>query len=759
MTTSNAFLLLACLAAAPGQAAKYSVLHTFPAAPEGSVPYAGLVQDPAGNFYGTASGSTNGPGVVFELSNTGTYTVLHTFKTGDLPFGGVIRDTGGNLYGTTFLGGASNLGVVFKLTRSGQYSILHHFSGKDGSEPYGTLLLDAAGNLYGSTVLGGKSNYGVVFKLDPSGTETVLHSFNGGADGAEPYAGLIEDAEGNLYGATAYGGDALSYGVIFKLDSTGKETVLYTFNGYDGAYPRGNLLMDSAGNLYGTTEEGGTGGCGIVFKLDPQGALTTLHNFTGGATTPFDGAYPYAGVIMDAARNLYGATSSGAYPGTVFMLDPAGDETILYTFTCDYYQNDPSSLNACVPMGPLIQDAAGNLYGTTIDGGIDQLGTIFELSTSGTESLLFSFPAMTSGAQPAAGLVRDSAGNLYGTTLGGGAYPCNGALGPGPPGCGTVFEMSAGGQETVLYSFTQEANPKGDLLLDSTGNLYGTASTGGTSGAGAVFKLDAGNESVLYSFTGGADGGKPLGGLVEDSAGNLYGVASTGGASNQGVVYELDASGNQTVLHAFTGGLDGGAPLAGLIEDSSGNLYGTASTGGVSNAGVVFKMTTQGTETVLHSFAGPDGSGPAARLLMDSAGNLYGTTASGGASNAGAVFEINAAGNETVLYSFTGRADGKSPEAGLVEDSAGNLYGTTNLGGIEPYSTSSGYGVVFKVGPSGTETVLYSFKGTTDGANPVSDLIMDQEGNLYGTAQYGGESSYVLGTFGAAGGVIFKVVP
>jgi uncharacterized repeat protein (TIGR03803 family) len=252
----------------------------------------------------------------------------------------------------------------------------------------------------------------------------------------------------------------------------------------------------------------------------------------------------------------------------------------------------------------------------------------------------------------------------------------------------------------VLHTFngspTDRAIPgAAHLIGDSAGNLYGTTESGGASGAGVVFKLNKTGETVLYSFTGGADGWSPVAGLIRDSAGNLYGTTFGGGArfgeSGSGVVFKLDTTGTETVLYSFTGGADGGSPAAGLIRDSAGNLYGTTELGGVSGAGVVFKLDTTGTETVLHSFTGPGGENPYAGLIADSAGNLYGTTYGGGASGSGVVFKLDTTGTETVLYSFTGGADGGSPVAGLIRDSAGNLYGTTYEGG------TSDAGVVFKL--------------------------------------------------------------
>jgi len=230
-------------------------------------------------------------------------------------------------------------------------------------------------------------------------------------------------------------------------------------------------------------------------------------------------------------------------------------------------------------------------------------------------------------------LIRDSAGNLYGTTNSGGtAY------------AGVVFKLNTSGQETVLYSFTGGADggyPSYPVVRDSAGNLYGTAGSGGAANFGVVYKVNtSGQETVLYNFTGGADGGYPNG-VIRDSAGNLYGTTSSGGAAGYGVVYKVNTSGQETVLYSFTGGADGGYPNAGVVRDSTGNLYSTTYGGGTANKGVVYELNTSGQETVLHSFTGgADGSLPYAGLILDSKGNLYGTTFYGGKKQAGVVFKL-----------------------------------------------------------------------------------------------------------------------
>ena len=307
-----------------------------------------------------------------------------------------------------------------------------------------------------------------------------------------------------------------------------------------------------------------------------------------------------------------------------------------------------------------------------------------------------------------------------------------------------------------LYSFTGGADggsPAAGVILDPAGNLYGTTAFGGASDQGVVFKLDTtGTETVLYSFTGGTDGGKPQAGLIRDSAGNIYGTTTFGGIasgySGYGVVFKLDTTGTETVLHSFTGGADGSGP-GGVIRDSAGNLYGTTGGGGIANClfggcGVVYKLDTTGTETVLYSFTGgSDGSGPG-DVILDSAGNLYGITDGGGASNLGVVFKLDTTGTETVLYSFTGGADGSGP-AGVILDSAGNLYGITQGGGSANCPLAEAIlmpncGLVYKLDTTGTETVLHTFTGGADGGWP-NGVIRDAAGNLYGTTDGGGASN------------------
>jgi uncharacterized repeat protein (TIGR03803 family) len=379
------------------------------------------------------------------------------------------------------------------------------------------------------------------------------------------------------------------------------------------------------------------------------------------------------------------------------------------------------------------------------------------------EKVVYSFQGGADGAYPFGSLIADTAGNLYGSTAIGGGTGCK-------QGCGTIFKLASEGTETILYAFkggTDGAEPSGALVADSAGNFYGTTMMGGPSNAGTVFKLAPdGTETVLYAFTGGSDGWEPDGTLVMDKNGDLYGTTVMGGgvtACEQylgcGTVFEVKPDGTETVLYAFQGGTDAIAPSGGVIRDASGNLYGAAAAGGTGNenncgggnvgCGAVFKISPGGAETVLYSFqGGSDGFEPLGGLLKDKAGNLYGTTGGGGNSDQGTVFKLASDGTESVLYAFKGGSDGNNPETGVIMDKAGNLYGATaSGGGMHCSHEYGGCGTVFKLAPDGTETVLFAFYGSR-GRLPVAGLLMGKNGLLYGTTTSGGTDN---------DGVVFSV--
>jgi uncharacterized repeat protein (TIGR03803 family) len=368
----------------------------------------------------------------------------------------------------------------------------------------------------------------------------------------------------------------------------------------------------------------------------------------------------------------------------------AGGYKVIHTFS------GHTNGDGAEPWAAPIEDGAGNIYGTTIEGGANNRGTVFKVAPDGTETVYYNFCGKgqcSDGELPHDGVIMDQSGNLYGTaTYGGDAA-----------GQGVVYRLAADGTETILYEFQGSPNdgqyPYGGLLMDKKGNLYGTTVGGGPDNDGTVFKLAPdGTETILHSFTNSAsDGNEPMGSLVADKDGNLYGTTSIGGADDLGTVFSLGPKGF-AVLHSFTDSSgDGAHANPGLIMDKAGNLYGSTCCGGVNDDGIVFRLAPDGTETILHSFAGTagDGQDPVGGLVMDKAGNLYGSTFFGGANNDGAVFKLTPDGTESVLRSFCVEPnckDGAWPEAGPMLDKSGSLYGTTSLSG------KYGDGTIFRIG-------------------------------------------------------------
>jgi uncharacterized repeat protein (TIGR03803 family) len=351
-------------------------------------------------------------------------------------------------------------------------------------------------------------------------------------------------------------------------------------------------------------------------------------------------------------------------------------------------------------------------------------------------TVVYSFAHGADGAGPVAALIQATDGNFYGTTEGGGSQLA-----------GTVFTLTPAGTHTVLHSFGNPGDakdPKAALIQATDGNFYGTTQDGPDSGFGTVFKMTpAGGVTILHAFTdGGLDGGHPLAPLIQASDGNFYGTTLDGGAGSNGTVFRTTPSGVVTILHSFSGGADGGLPYAALVQATDGNFYGTTRIGGASGGvpcsacGTVFRMTLAGTLTVLHTFTGTDGALPLTALIQATDGNFYGTTYQSGSFNGGTVFKMTLAGTVTVLHQFAGGTDGANPLAALIQATDGNFYGTTVHGGGG--NCSGGCGTVFQMTPAGTVTVLHAFTDGTDGGYPNASLLQATDGNLYGTTVSGG---------------------
>lgn len=813
------FLLATLMISSLSFGATEKILHSFNAWPHGYQPSGGLIADTAGNLYGVvAYGGTYGYGAVYKLtpgSNGYTQTLIYNLGAttgGNAPLGSVtgpaspvgtlLIDGEGNLYGAA-VGGTAGGGFIFELVvhSNGQYTekTLRNFHGEDGFNPNGGFIFDKAGNLYGTTENGGglgtrsciDGGCGTVFELSPQANGqwslTTLYRFTGGSDGSLPNANLVFDGAGDLYGSTREGGDVgegLGNGVLFEVSpnaSSWTEKVLYAFTGgTDGGEPD-NIISDSAGNLYGATAVGGSStacrgySCGAVFELSSSGgawAESVLYSFQD-----TDGESPAGALTFGKGGTLLGTTVSGGTSGagTVFQLTPSNgqwSESVLWDFT--------GGKDGWEPFFGVTLGAAGQVFSTAIYGGGNTgNGTVIELT--GTQSGLWKETTLDafvdgSGDGPLVNVIFDSAGNLYGTNSRGGKY-----------GFGSVYELTPSGngawKEQVIYNFLTgsvyngeaEGSGPSNLIFDGAGNLYGETSTGGSAGFGSVFELSPVGSSwvgkTLYSFVGGTDGASPQGGLVWDAAGNLYGTTQTGGTGTGchkaacGTVFELSAAGStwtKATLYNFQGGTtDGEDPVAGLIFDKAGNLYGTTEGGGVDGGnncgigcGAVFELSPSNggwKESILHFFTekGGDGAIPQAGLVLDGAGNLYGTTPTGGLQNetcgigCGTVYELSSVSGggwkETVIYEFT-QLNG--PADRVAFDREGNLYGTTSS-------------LVFELSPAGggewNETTLYTFGpfGSGDGYDPEASLVLDQAGNLYGTTPDGGS---------AQGGTVFEIV-
>ncbi len=793
-------------------AAQESIIYSFVyGGSDGLVPAAGLVSDAKGNLYGTtASGGTYGDGTVYELSPSGTSwteKILYSFGAvsgdGITAKGGLIFDAKGNLYGVTANGGTGTCvlgcGTVFELTPSGgawTEKVLYSFQNDttDGANPLReNLVFDARGNLYGTTNAGGASGFGTVFELvagtGGTWTEKVLYSFqNNSADGINPVAGVVFDAAGNLYGETTQGG-AKGDGTVFELaagSGTWSYKVVHTFAGIDGAQPQGGLLLDAEGNFFGTTYSGGNytdENQGTVFELSPIGGgwvEQVLYNFT---VAP-DGYYPACSLVFDAAGNLYGTTTkggSGNGTGTVFVLNRASGwkETSLHGFA--------GNPDGATPFGTLMFDAAGNLYGTTEAGGANSFGldgVVYKIASVVTAAPKFS-PA--GGAYSATQTVKitDATPNatIYYSINGGSPIQYKSAI--------TVSSSETITAYAISGSLPQSQPANANYQIGATaGTPWFSPSAGTYTLAQSVTITDAAPGAAIYYTTNGStpttSSTKYAGPISVTATETIKALAVASGYTNSAIasaVYTITpiTPPTEKVLYNF-GSItnDGGVPLASLTRDGSGNLYGTTRFGGPNEitygintvtAGTVFELSpgTGGTwtEKVLYNFGATssDGALPIASLVLDSKGNLYGTTLAGGAYGLGTAFELSPGTGgkwtEKILYSFgVSLADGKIPEAGLIFDSKGNLYGTTSVGGTSDTTYGGGYGTVFELSPgtgsTWTENVLYNFSylSQTDGYFPEANLVFDSKGNLWGTTADGGTGQDLEG-----GGTVFELVP
>lgn len=541
-----------------------------------------------------------------------------------------------------------------------------------------------------------------------AGSLTTLHSFNGSPNGLFPSAGLVRGPGGNLYGTTSSGGLS-DGGTVFSVTPAGVLTTLFNFSG--NSTPNAELLVGSDGKLYGTTALGGARGSGSVFSITPAGELTTLYSFTGGT----DGGDPEAALVLGANGNFYGTTRRGGIlnAGTVFSITPAGVLTTIHLLNANEGSN-PARL-------ALGQD--GNFYGVARLGGANNQGTLFRVTPSGGLTVLHVFDGGANGSDPSSGLTQGSDGSFYGTATrgGGGLY-------------GTIFRLTLAGQLTTLYTFSGGANgglPYAGLALGQDGNFYGATQTLGGNGYGTIYRFSlTGGLTTIHSFAVNTEGSSISTTLALGSDGNFYGVARQAGSFGYGTVFSATPTGAVTVLYNFRRSEDGVIPVAGLVQGSDGNFYGTTNLGGLYNYGTIFRMNSAGDLTTLHNFDNATNGGrPNASLVQGADGNFYGTAQQGGAGGGGTAFRITPGGQLTTFYSFSGNSDGYTPVGALALGRDGNFYGTTRSG------PNAAPGAIFRLTPAGSLTTPYTF--TASSYNGLTGLTLGSDGNFYGTTGIG----------------------
>jgi uncharacterized repeat protein (TIGR03803 family) len=713
----------------------FTELYSFPST---YTTRSGLVQASDGNFYGTTYyGGDHGLGSVFRLTPAGILTTLVSFNNtnGANPQAELIQAADGNLYGVTDGGGTNDIalggdGTIFRISTNGTLQSLFSFNSTNGSVPIDALIQGRDGSLYGTTAYGGTNGgYGTIFKITTAGVLTSLSSLN--SSNGYPAGALVQGTDGNFYGVTGSGTNG--YGSIYRVAGNGVVNTLFSFNNTNGAYPHGPLAKGADGNLYGETGYGGTndladgGGGGTLFRLSTNGVLTTLVEFN-----LTNGALPLGGLALGADGNFYGSTAGGTNnEGSYFKLTPNGNLTTLFWY-------DASTTNG-TPQGILARGSDNNFYGTSPFAGAFKYGYAFQLTTNGNFAILGAFRD-PNGSMPTSALLRASDRNFYGTTSGGGTN-----------GYGTIFRMTPAGMVTILHSFDSTVGlyPPIGLIEGSDGDLYGTMLEG-PGGNGAVFRITT---DGIYSIVSSFDGftvAPPMSGVVQGADGNYYG-------STADSVFQMKPDGTLTnfAYFGYFTGFSGiiVAPQNGLVFGKDGNLYGTTSSGGASNLGTIFTVSTHGDFTLLASFNGTNGSNPLGPLIQAADGNFYGTASQGGDYGYGTVFRVTSGGSLSSLASFN-YTNGAYPQAGVVQGIDGALYGVTYDGGSNVFGFPFGPpfysplpGTVFRVTTSGLLSTLVLFD-TSNGSNPEGTLLAAADGSLYGTTAISGS---------AGGGNIFRL--
>lgn len=678
----------------------------------------------------TSNGGPEGKGTAYSIrSDTKAFTVIKGFADwGASPVSDLVRGSDGYLYGMSPNGGTYNHGTLFKISTGGDITVLKHFNlYAEGGYPNGSLIQANDGNFYGMLNSGPSGSTGVIFKITSGGKFTVVRNLSS-ADGGRPHGHLIQAADGHFYGVnTSFG--QYGYGTIFRLTTGGQYTVLKSFNGTtDGANSYASLVQGNDGALYGMTKYGGAKGYGVVFRIETNGSYKVIRSLNPAT----DAGYPVGDLVQGKDGWLYGMAPTGVgYNGVAFKIKTDGSSLSVL------HKMDPST-DGGNPYGSLMLSGDGNFYGmnTLISGGY--AGTAFRMGYSGSLTVIKKFTRTTEGGGPSGNLIQTPDGAFYGMTNDGGKH-----------GKGTIFKL-VGSTLTVLSHLNGSAmgnEPQGNLAIGKDSAYFGTARAGGTYNNGTIYKICGGVTTVLKSFSSYADGSKPAGSLLRAKDGNLYGVAEEGGLYSSGTIFRYTSSGSFNVVRHLKAATDGGYPKGGLVQGADGYLYGTTYSGGANSGGTIFKIKTDGTGfTVLRPLAyATDGTGMLTGLTIGKDANFYGMTG-----NNTRFFRVTKDGAFSVIKTLAYSTDGTAPAGELILGTDGNFYGTTSSGGT--YSA----GVVFRIGADGTITRLRQLNPAADGGNPKGSLVRTSDGTLYGTTSTGGANK--AGTIFKISGTTFNVL-
>ena len=485
------------------------------------------------------------------------------------------------------------------------------------------------------------------------------------------------------------------------------------------------LSLKAQEELLGLTSVGGTQGAGTAFSVKTNGTNFTVQKFFAES-----GSAPSNNLTKGPDGNFYGMTSQGGAnsDGTIFKMTPGGEVTILV--------NLRSADTGSNPQGGLVLGKDNNFYGMTYSGGSSGYGTIFKVTPSGDFTLLRKFNGIIDGGNAQGNLVLGKDGSFYGMTYQGGKNKY-----------GTIFKISSAGNFTVLKHLdnTTGSYPQGSLIQASDGNFYGMTYQGGTNNYGTIFRITpTGTYTIRRHLDSSISGAYPQGSLVQGTNGFLYGITYSGGAVGYGTIFRMTLSGTFSVLHNLNYSTDGGYAQGNLLQSTDGNFYGTTYQGGSNSVGTIFKVTPNGTFSVLHNLDNSnDGRYAMGGLVQGTGGNYYGTTSAGGLGDRGTIFKITASGAYSVLVHFPESNKGQAPHGSLIQAQNGNFYGLTSSGG------TYGYGTFFRL-CNGNYTTLHSFNSGTSSRNPQGSVVQGTDGNFYGTTQDGGAFGY---------GTIFKISP